>query len=279
MYQILAYGANNAAGATLVDTPIVPDENFVPQNGHWFFTEQYQLMAKAVIGASITAAQLFDSTWNAINVPQIFPVNLAATPPSNPQVQDHRMNPISIPMNEQIALQLSNDLGSGNEYEFGLLWVKPQAQQIQVPQPGVALGNMARVTALITVTATLVAGAWTQDNVITIPNQIKGGTYCMLGLQLIVPNGIAYRLNFARAPLYQQRKLCPGNMTMTNYGDIPQRQNPWWLGPMGYFDTVELPLLAILGAAATASTTYVGYADLLFIGPQTMGQGQQMMSA
>jgi hypothetical protein len=272
VYQILAYAANNAALAVLADTPNVSDQNFVPRNGHWFFQEPYELMAKACIGLNLTAAQLFDSTWNAINVPQIYPINLLATIPSNPQVEDLRLFPIDIPQNEEIALQLSNNLGAGNQWQFGLLWISPKGSSRQLPSPPAPIGNMGRVRALFTATIVLTAGQWSPDVIITIPNLLRGGTYCVAGLNIVCPNGIAYRLNFPRAPLFMGRKLVAGNLVDAAYGNVVQKEKDAWLGPLGYFDNVEYPLISILGAVSTASTTYTGYLDLIYLGQATMGQ-------
>jgi len=272
MYQILAYAANNAAAAALVDTPNVTDQNFVPRNGHWFFQEPYKLMAKAVLGTSLTAAQLFDSTWNAINVPQIYPPNLSLAIPTNPQVQDLRKFPIDIPQNEEIALQLSNNLAMGNEWEFGLLWIAPSNANMQLPSPPPPIGNMGRVKALFTATIVLTAGTWSPDVVIAIPNLLRGGTYCVAGCNLVCPHGVAYRLNFPRAPLYMGRKLIAGNLVEAAYGNVIQKEGDSWLGPMGYFDNVEYPLISVLGGTTTGSTTYTGYLDLIYLGQATMGQ-------
>jgi hypothetical protein len=271
MYSLLAYGADNTAGAVLADTPALNDQNFVPVNKHWFFQESYKLVAKAVVGASITAAQLFDSTWNSINVPQIFPVNVSAAIPSNPQIVDLRKFPITIPQNEEIALQLSNNAGAP-EFEFGLLWIAPLADTLQLPSPPSPIGNMGRVQALATATVTLTAGVWSADSQIAIANLVHGGTYCVAGAQVICAQGIAYRLNFPRQMLYAGRKLTPGNLCTASYANVVAKEGADWLGPMGYFDTVQYPYIAILGAANAGPATYTIILDLIYMGPQLISQ-------
>jgi hypothetical protein len=271
MYQILAYGADNTNAAVLADTPALNDQNFVPVNKHWFFQESYKLMAKAVFGASVTAAQLFDSTWNSINVPQIYPVNVSATVPSNPQIVDLRKFPISIPQNEEIALQLSNN-AVAPEWEFGLIFIAPMPDDLRLPAPPQPIGNMGRVQALATVTTTLTQGAWSADATMTMTNIMHGGTYCIAGAQVICAQGIAYRMNFPRQPLYMGRKLTPGNICVASYANIVQKEGCEWLGPMGYFDTVQYPYIAILGATTVGSTTYTVILDLIYMGPQLISQ-------
>ena len=273
MYQLLCFGANNAAGAALVDTPSIPDENFNPQNGHWIFYEDYSLAAVAAVGASITQVQLFDSTWNSINVQQVYPTNLSATIPNNPNVKILTQYPVQIPQNEQVSAQISNNLAMGTEYEFVLMWLLPGGKVMSQPNPPAPFGNAGRVQALFTVTTALTAGIFSGDTPIAVPNVLRGGTYCVAGLQLVVPNGIAYRVNFPRAPLYQGRKLNPGNLVQNAYGDVPQKEGTFWLGPMGYFDTSEFFQIAILGNQAVGSATYTGFLDLIYMGPNLIGQG------
>jgi len=275
MYSLLAYGnAAQAAGATLADTPAVVDPNFSSHNGHWIFTKPYKLYGIAVFGASLTAAQLFDSTYNAINVPQIYPVNLSPTPPSNPQIRDLRSFPIGLPIDEEIALQLSNGLGAGTEAEFGLLWVAPDPSSMQLPPPAGEVGNKGRVLARFTVTTPTTAGLWSADAAIVIPNLLRGGTYTVAGLTLVSVAGVAYRVNFVNQRFTPDRKLTPGNLVENAYGNIPLYQRPDWLGPLGDFDTWELPLLSILGATTAASATYSGFLDLIYRGPGRVEQYQ-----
>lgn len=278
MYQLLAYGANNAALATLVDTPAISDENFVQQNGHWLFYEPYMLVGMAAIGASLTQVQLFDSTWNSLNVPQVYPPIIGATIPQNPNVIDLRNQPITIPQNEQIACQMSNDLGVGNEQETLLLWIVPQSGITTQPMPPGPMGNMGRIKALANVTATLTQGVFSPDTPIALPNIIKGGTYCVTGIQVVCAQGIAFRVNFPRAPLFMGRKLNPGGLCTAAYGNVPALPGAQWLGPMGYFDTTELFQIAVLGATTVASATYQVFIDLIYMGANLIGQGGNLPS-
>ena len=109
MFQILAYAAQANAGL-LTDMVAIPDTSFSARggasgSGHWIFTEQYDLVAATAAGATLTQAQLYDATYNATNVPQIYPVNLGITPLTNPNVMDLRRQPWPIPLNEEFAAQ------------------------------------------------------------------------------------------------------------------------------------------------------------------------------
>jgi hypothetical protein len=273
MYQILAFGANNAALASLANTPALGDENFTIQNSNFIFYEQYSMVGVYASGVSLTAAQFNDSTWNSLNTRQIYPVNLSLTPPTNPQIQDLRMNPVDIPMNEQIQVQLSNNLATGNEYEFVLIWMIPKGAIPPQPAPPAPYANTGRILAEFTWTSALTAGAWSSDSVVTVPNLIKGGTYMVVGLRIVMAHAVAYRINFPRAPLNGNRKLSPGGLVENAYGNVPMKEGSMWLGPMGIFDTTEYFQLAALGTATTGSATYTGYLDLVYLGQNLIGQG------
>src|SRR5271168_3314216 len=124
MFHALPYYATAAGGSTYADIPAVTDPSFSTRNGHFIFTEDYCIQDVYLQGPSVTAAQIFDPTYNAINVPQLYPPNLGIAVPSNPQVIDFRKLPPQIPQNEEIAIQMSN--GSGTvDPEFCVLFISP----------------------------------------------------------------------------------------------------------------------------------------------------------
>jgi hypothetical protein len=272
MYHLLSYYASQAAGASYADTAFVIDNTLSSRNNHPIFTEDYELAATYVGGASITAARWSSATWNAIEQPEIYPVNLSLSVPTNPQVSDMRNFPRRIARNEEVQVQLSNNLGSGSEPEFVLAWIRPLGFKPSLPTPSAEFGNLGRVRAIFTFTGAITVGVWSSDLVITITNTIRPGTYALIGCNVVCAHGIAYRFNFPRAPLYQGRKLYPGNLVEAAYGNIPLRQEDYWLGELGRFDTFELPLISILAGTTTTSATYTGYLDLVYLGSGMMSQ-------
>lgn len=269
LYQILAYfiAANNGL---LTDGVAVPDTSFSSRGGagganHWIFTEPYNLMAVSLAGATVTAGQLFDATWNAINIPQIYPPILGIVPPSNPNLMDLRACPLPIPMNEEIAVQISGGAG-GAEPDYAIIWIQPP--QGSTPDYGVPPSSltMPRIFALVTTTAVLTAGTWSPFTNISFTNPLKGGAYQMNGAYWVVPKTLAYKHNFVKAPLYAGRKLFPGSYTENAYGNVPLRHGTMWLGPQGRFNNFELPQVSFLGTTTTGSTTYTGILDLTYLG-------------
>lgn len=275
-FQILAYGnIAQAALATNADTPAIADPNFTRRPGgsggeHWIFTEPYLLMGMATFGTSLTNAQLFDATLNAINVPQSYPTNQFPYPPSNPNVHDFRLNPVPLPINEEIQLQLSNNLGSSTEKEFGIIWIKPVGDTSQIPQASYANN---RVLAGVTFNAAATAGVWTTQIQLSFTNPLKGGNYIVAGMYVIGAPWLAFRLNFVRAPYINGRKLLPGNLCENVFGNVPLKQGLNWMGVMGQFNNFELPQLDCLAWNTANAATYTGYMDLIYqgAGPQQVG--------
>jgi len=267
MYSILAYcNPTAAAGATYADTPSVTDPSFSARNGHWIFTEDYDLVGVGAFGTSLTAVQLFDSTFNSLNIPQVYPINLSPTPPSNPQLVDLRSWPIQIPQNEEIAFQASNNLALGTEFQAGLLWVAPRGMSRALPPANMERGASGRVKGLFTCSATTVAGAWTTDLALTNVNLLYGGVYTVVGAQVFSSSSLAYRVKFVNQRQQWGRKLFPGNLVENAYGNIPLYQRPDWLGPLGTFDTFELPLISLLGVTAAGPVTVSVLFDMIFRG-------------
>lgn len=270
MYQILANYASVAASGTNVSLAALTDPNFSTRNSHWIFTEDYYMMGVAGFGATLNGLQIYDATYNAINTPQVYPVNLSLNAPSNPQVEDLRSWPVMIPQNEEIDFQGGNSDSGAAADTMSVFWIMPRGQIPGLPVPSGGIGSYGRVKAKFTVTCATTKGAWTADQTITITNLIKGGTYCLAGLYLVCTAATAFRVNFVRAPLYQGRKMQPGGLCEEAYGNVPLDKGLDWLGPMGYFDTFEYPLLALLGNTTAGSATYTGFMDLIYMGPNML---------
>lgn len=269
MYQVLAYYKSINAG-TYSDMPAVPDPNFSARGGtggadHWIFTEPYDLCAAAGFATTLTAMQLFDATFNAINIPQVYPVTKGVVPPSNPNIMDFRMMPIPLPLNEEVALQASAGAG-GAEDVFGLIWIKPSGIGAPSDRGVMASERNPRVTAIVTASITLTKGVWSPFANLTFTNPLKGGAYQVNGLYLVCAASLAFKLNFVKAPLYQGRKLFPGSYVENAYGNVPLRFGSNWLGPLGRFNNFELPQISVLGNAAVGAATYTGYLDLTYLG-------------
>lgn len=266
MYHQIAFSASNANGSTLNDVAQVADPSFPPRNNHLYIVEPYEMLSAAVFGASVVGAQLDCPTWDSIQPNQLYPVNLSLEPPGNPQIVDFRDSPVRLPQIEEVVAKVSQG-GAGNEVDTVVLTIRPiGGPPLPRPTPQSPLGTLARVRGIFTFTTAITASAWSPDVVLSNTNALRGGTYIVLGGQVIVAAGIAWRLNFVRAPLVNGRKLYPGGLTQHAYGDVPLRFGGGPYGQLGEFDTVNLPQISILGAAGAVSATYTAILDLLYMG-------------
>jgi hypothetical protein len=270
MYHLLAnYASVNSA--TFVQLNAVADGQFTTQNNAYIFTEPYDLMAIYASGANMSAAQINDPLLNAYNNFQIYPINQALAPASNPNVMPLLSSPQRVPMNEQFMAQSHNAAG-GAEAHLMLWWI--QAAGGGVPDWSVMPGTTTnpRTLAIFTATIVLTVGVWSPLVAITFTNPLRGGAYQINGASLVCANGTAFRWMFPKQPLYAGRKLQAGGLCDATYGNNPLRFGPTWLGGMGRFNYFEPPQIQALGNATTGSTTYTGYMDLTYLGDVGVGQ-------
>lgn len=256
MFHLFANTLTTGGAVTLTDVPAVADANFSIRNSHYIFSEPYNMLAAAFLAATGTALQSNIPHWNYVNPHQIYPGNLSLTVPANVQVADYRAWPMPMPIGEEIAWQASD---SGSEQFTMFTWAGTTGWKQQRPS------GIMRTTALATCSYTSVANTWGADAVLTITSQLRSGTYIVLGAQCQRTNGLAFRLNFTRSPMYlQKRKLIPGDLCINTYSGVPNHLGPDWLGVWGAFNTVEFPLLEVF-ATASATATATLWLNLLYI--------------
>jgi hypothetical protein len=269
VYHLLAnYASVNSA--TPVQLNGVNDGQFTQNNNAFIFTELYLLMGVFHSGLATVYADINDPTLNAINPFQIYPINAALAPSSNPNVMDLRQAPQLIPMNEQFMARANNAAG-GAAANIQLWWI--QANGPGVPDWSIRPGTPQnpRTFALFTCTVALTVGVWSPLVQVNFPNPLKGGAYQINGANLVCANGTAYRWMFPKQPLYAGRKLQAGGLCDAAYGNNPLRFGSGWLGGQGRFNYFEPPQIQIIANATTGSATYTGYMDLTYLGD--MGAG------
>jgi hypothetical protein len=266
MFGISAYGIAALNSATLQDSIHIVDNVFSDRNNHMILTEQYECPAMFASSATITAAQLDSPTVDAFNPFQIFPTNKLLAVAANPNIMDLRKQPVPLPMNEELKIQLSNSAG-GAEQAFALMYLRAiGAGAAQFPiQP--ATLQSPRFWALFTATITFTVNTWSPFANIAFTNALRGGAYQCNGVQLIAASGTAFQINFVKFPMYAGRKLYPGDLCVAVYGNQPQWRMPDWLGGYGRFNNFELPQIRVLANASVGSATYTGYMDLTYLGP------------
>lgn len=242
-HALLAYQGLPGVNASSFDLTNVPDPNFSGRNGHFVFTEQYSLLAASHLETSATRANLSSGTLNAISKPNIFPSNRSATVPSNPQVDFEYFNRLPIPVNEEIAFQVSNNLGAATEQAWGLIWLATSDWSANIPR--------GKSPICMRATATIVPASltWSGGTALTFEQSPRGGVYAVVGAECQGTNLIAFRLLFPRFKLYNGRMLRPGSLCINALGDVNLSRgliDQYWLGEWGRFHTFEPPSIEVI---------------------------------
>lgn len=265
-WHLLAYNAA-AAGINTVnlDFTAVTEPDFTSRNGHFILTDPYQLGGIMLVGASVIRGRLQIPTYNAIGEFSILSANRALQPTSNAQWDSLIGYTPQLPINEEIQVQVSNNLGAATEQENALLLLLATDWSRNLPQSS-RMPPIIPVRATFTVTPTI--NAWSGPQAINLSQALRGGVYAVVGAVCQGTNAAAFRLIFPRYRLWHGRKLRPGWPVQNAIGDVVQTQiDPWviGMGEWGRFHTFELPQAEVLGTTA-ASTTYQLFLWLVFLG-------------
>jgi hypothetical protein len=260
MFHLLGYDVNAGVNDSNVDeTAFASDPAFSIRNGHYVFTEPYQVLAAYHAGASALRARFNVPSINAIAPHHIWGVNRSLTVPTPVVIEDYRAYPLRLPVAEEIAVQESGNLGAGNEHEKTFFWIAPPNWTRNVPD------GILHLTVRATAAVTRGADSWGAFGALTFEQTLRGGWYSVVGAEVFEANSHAFLLNFPRQPQVQGRKLFPGGICLNAVGNVPAFLDRTWVGHWGTFHTFEPPTLAICATAAGAGTEEVRL-DLVYHG-------------
>jgi hypothetical protein len=260
MFTLLPYFKSVAAASVNADVPAVLDSEFTTRNNHFIFTEEYNLIGAAYQGVSIvTKARLNVPSINGIARHHVDPVMITTTAKDLPSINDYREYPIPLPMNEEIAIEVSGGAGVGED-QFGFIWIAPPTWNMNLPR-GI---QRLRVHATYSINAT--KDVWSGPGAITFDENLKGGVYSVVGMHVIDANTLAGRLIFPRGNVINGRRLRPGVYASQALGDRPWRSFQGELGLFGRFHSFEPPLLEILTTDTANHASGVLTLDLIYMG-------------
>lgn len=247
MFQILVYHLDAAAaGGANVDATAALDAEFSQRNNHYIFSEQYRLLAWHAGGVSLTDARFNIPSVNTIARDHCWPLDRSATPGSYRRIRDLRERPAPLPVNEEIAIELSNNLACGTEAEASAIFIAPPkwnrnadlSQDDYVPKvPG--NGRIERLVIRATASPTRVAHQWSGLVPITFAENIRGGWYSVFSIWVFSANARYFRVAFPRMPLYMGRRLRPGSVVSHAIGDIEEPIGSNFFGRWGSFHSFE----------------------------------------
>lgn len=263
MYTTLVYnGAAVGVNASNTDLTAATDSEVTQRNSHYTFSEDYLLLAAALVGTSVTRGRFQVPHWNAWAEFTLFNANRALQPPANSQWDLYITYPPVIPQEEEFQVQVSGNLGAATEINNAVLQLGTMDWNKNIRK-----GELL-VTARATVAITPTLNAWSGGQAITFSQSLRGGTWLICGTVVQGTNAVAWRWVFPRNKMYHGRRMRPGGLIQTALGDVVGTQvDPWvfGLGEMGAFHTFELPQIEVFGTLAGA-ITYQIFVWMIYLG-------------
>lgn len=269
MFHLLSYTTTTAGAVTLSNLGMVADGAIAQGSTGYRFTEPYKLLAAFPHAASLTQVEIRSPTLDGLSRWNVWPLTLSLNIPGNPQVDDYRPFAPILPLYEDVSCAVS-DTAVGGEQIIVHEWIGTQGW---TPDLGI-LNSMfgrgdpyigRRMTVNCTPTLNKGAGAWGADVALTFEQLPRGGVYAVIGGECVAAACSAWRINFSRSPLYQGRKLFPGDIVQQAVGDVPKKQGRNWLGVWGVFHTWELPFASLFGQAAGTVAVNLNL-DVVYLG-------------
>lgn len=255
--HIAAYSASLAAGPNL-DAAVVNDEVIGTRNNHLIFTDPYRLLVAQPIGALLNRARFGNAALQKYSFNHLHPLTVSATQPTNPQVLDFRDEPVDLPMNEELTVELGNS-GAGPTQSSVILVLGTNEWSTNMPRGEAEL--VTRATAVVT------AGSettWTALANMTFERDLINGTYAVVGASVVAAGALAFRLRFPDQKAIRGKQHRPGWLTQETFTTQP---NPLWregFGEWGRFHTFSPPQIQTLADAAGG--TYEVRLSLLYLG-------------
>lgn len=258
MFHLAAYSAQLAIGATDADIAAAPDTPFSPRNSHLIFSERYKILAAFANGVGLSRVRFNMPSLNVLGRQQIWPVEQSATIPDWPGFYDCRDYPIDLPMREELALEGTNTDAAAQQANV-FLWLGDSNWNRNLPR------GTQRITIRATGAVAGVANKWSGTGVITAAENLRGGYYTLVGAQCFDAGTLALRFAFPRGEPSAARQYRPGILCQEAIANSPLKENMGGFGPLGAFDSDELPQIEIF-ANATAASVQEMRLDLIYHG-------------
>lgn len=261
MFHLISY--KNTPGGAVTDNDMTAnvDAAVSIRNNHYFFTTPFALLGSLLFGGATSRGVYSSPTLNAYSKNHIWPINESITVPSPPRFQSFVDAPFVLPQNEEIAI-LQTTTGADTSTFLGI--IAPQGWNRNIP-PGISPEPI--LTARFTCTPTLNTQAYSALVAITIDQQLRGGTYAVVGVEAQATNLIGFRLAFNKPPFSNGVPLRPGSVASQSLGDVPLGWYPhgslYW-GVWGKFATTEYPMFEALGLGS-ATTAVEGRLYLVYL--------------
>lgn len=264
MFTVLAYFTEFAAAGDNQDLPAVADPQFPLRNGHFCFTEHYNLIQTVTAVTNASQCRYNVPSWNVFGPNGILDSGSNVLMTQSSPLDQRWDYPTPIPLNEEFAIQcdtLAPGIGTGSE---AAIWIATPHHTRSLPR------GIHRLQVFVDFgTPTFTAGQWSPLFPITLPANLRGGVYAVIGASIQGTECALVRLVFPQGPTYQGRKLRPGTLTLPATTGVfnlyqPQFQNYW--GEWGRFHTFQPPSAEFFGVVSAVAATVQGWLDLVYLG-------------
>lgn len=257
-FHTAGYVESVAASQTNLDIDAAQDDVIQRRNSHLIISEPYNLISAYIGGVGLTRARFGNVALTLRGSNHLWPIHRSATIPSRPYLYDLREEPLPLPLNEEITIEVSTDATLGPNDQNVVLWMAKPVWNMNLP---IGERLVARATVVITAGA---EASWTALNSVVMERDLYHGVYAVVGANVIAANAIAFRLFFPSQPSVENRQHRPGGLVMDAVGDLPNPFQFKGLGEWGRFHTFELPSVQTLDD--TAGGTYEVRLDLVYLG-------------
>jgi hypothetical protein len=255
MFSMLAFAAPSVVSGVDVDLTAAPDSTFTLRNQHFYFVEDYLLLAAYASGQGVLQARLHCPTWDVICPNEIYPANptISGQPVGYADLRTDLPQPI--PKNQEIRMTVDVTGGAGGGLFYGFMWIGTPDWSRRLPASEYFFRT--RFTVVNPGTA---ATGW-QGPFDLVPTQtLRGGVYAVLGASIDEIADVGFRLLFPQAPLYHGRELRPGWRGVSSGFDDANNLQPWqgrYWGEWGRFHTFQLPKLELFQNILGAGTDHI----------------------
>lgn len=239
-FHMAAYASTTLSTTANTDITAVADDILAISNNHFLPQNDMDLIAAYCQSATLNRARLVSPSNRQITLPFLRPVNAAATPATDPNVCDLSHQPFRIQGLEELALEASSDIATGNETFVGFVCL--QDRRDPVPPGNIFTLRGTSTTASVALTWTTISTTWA--------DALPDGDYVCVGLEVIGATEIG-----ARA-IFENQVLRPGGVAQVLVGSRTHymfRQGR--LGVWGRFKSTRMPIIQVFNSAAVSVHT------------------------
>ncbi|MDD3523853.1 MAG: hypothetical protein PHQ41_04050 [Candidatus Cloacimonetes bacterium] len=242
-FSLVAWAESQDTAGVLTEMSAVKDQH-ITTKGDDVLVPSFapNLMALFALGTTISRAQFSTPSLRERSLIDISPLNIGAEPLSNPRIVDYVAKPIALTPGEGARFLVAEG-AAGAELGVGLAWLQGEAE---------AAPDGEIETIRCSSTTTLTANTWTLCE-LTLSQQLRAGTYAIVGMAAISAGAIAARL------VIPGSAYRPGVIAFdaeSDFGTTYGRNGK--LGSWGTFEHVYPPQIEFLSISAdTAETVYL----------------------